>query len=528
MATIPEPDAPDLRTGTGPLPQPFGRYILIERIGAGGMAEIFRAMTVGSEGFRRVLVVKRIRRELCESADFLRMFCDEAKISALLNHPNIVQVFDFGQIEGAYFLAMEHVEGRDLATVMKKLRAADQAITPSLAGYIALQVAQALAYAHTLESADGHQFRIVHRDINPSNVMLVRSGAVKVLDFGIAKASAAAGKSETRHTLIKGKLSYLSPEQARCEPLDGRSDVFSLGATLWEMLTGKRLFHGKADFERVQNVLQAPVPAPSERRPGVPAALDYIALKALSRDLSRRYQSAEEMAKDLEDHLREAPPEPRAIRKLLTYLFGQDLTASNVVDLPALDGAAMTVKTVVNGGPSRETDHGALLRSATMPASAVGLTGSIITGSPPPVVGAVAVAERPPLRSAMMWGAGAAALVVLAAALFSTLSRNVGGGAGDTTVSMGMPLAGSDPSGRFGSTGAGASASVRIEVESDPAGATVHDGTALLGTTPLAVTLPSSAEARRLRLEKTGYEPAFYEVKPQSSGLVFVELQPKR
>ena len=210
-------------------PQNFGRYVLVERIGSGGMAEIFRALTVGTEGFRRVLVVKRIRKSLDASPEFLRMFFDEAKISALLNHPYIVQIYDFGQIEGAYFLAMEHVQGRDLNNVMRKLSRAGQKMDPSLAALIAQQVSQGLHFAHTLQSADGQAFNIVHRDINPSNVMLLRTGIVKILDFGIAKASAAAGKAQTRHTVIKGKLGYLSPEQARCEALDGRSDVSRWG-----------------------------------------------------------------------------------------------------------------------------------------------------------------------------------------------------------------------------------------------------------------------------------------------------------
>jgi eukaryotic-like serine/threonine-protein kinase len=243
-------------------PQDFGRYVLIERIGAGGMAEIFRAMTVGTEGFRRVLVVKRIRKSLDASAEFLRMFFDEAKISALLNHPYIVQVYDFGQIGGAYFLAMEHVDGRDLGNVTRRLARLGARMNPSTVALICQQVAQGLHYAHTLQSADGQRLNIVHRDINPSNVMLLRTGIVKILDFGIAKASAAAGKAQTRASVIKGKLGYLSPEQARCEPLDGRSDVFSLGATMWEMLVGEKLFGGGTDFERIRNVLEAPIPPP--------------------------------------------------------------------------------------------------------------------------------------------------------------------------------------------------------------------------------------------------------------------------
>src|SRR5262245_44726926 len=303
-----------------PLPLAFGRYVLVERIGSGGMAEVFRAMTVGSEGFRRILVVKKIREEYTTSPDFLRMFSDEAKVSALLNHPHIVQVYDLGQVGCAYLLAMEHLEGRDLVTVMRKLRMERRAMRPSMAALVGHHAAQALHYADSLQSADGRPFNIVHCDMNPSNIMLLRTGVVKILDFGIAKASSAAGKAQTQHTVIKGKLGYLSPEQARCERLDGRSDVFSLGATMWEMLTGEKVFSAKTDFERIRNVLHAPIVPPSERRPGLPAALDRIVLRALDRDLSRRYQTAEEMADDLEMFLRNFPPERNAIKKLLVEL----------------------------------------------------------------------------------------------------------------------------------------------------------------------------------------------------------------
>src|SRR5262245_45857170 len=161
------------------LPEQFGRYLLVERIGSGGMAEVFRAVTFGWEGFRRVLVIKRIRREHSDSPNFLSMFFDEAKISALLHHPNIVQVYDFGQADGAYFLAMEHIDGKDLGALLRALRGARRTMPPALAAFVGHEVAQGLSYAHTLVSADGRPFDIVHRDINPSNVMLVRTGGVK-------------------------------------------------------------------------------------------------------------------------------------------------------------------------------------------------------------------------------------------------------------------------------------------------------------------------------------------------------------
>jgi serine/threonine protein kinase len=470
-------------------PQDFGRYLLTERIGSGGMAEIFRAMTVGTEGFRRVLVVKRIRKSLDASPDFLRMFFDEAKISALLNHPYIVQIYDFGQIDGAYFLAMEHVDGRDLASVLRRLGRLGTRLHPSTTALICQQAAQGLHYAHTLQSADGQRLNIVHRDVNPTNVMLLRTGTVKILDFGIAKASTAAGKAQTTASVIKGKLGYLSPEQARCEPLDGRSDVFSLGATMWEMLTGEKLFGAGTDFERIRNVLEAPIALPSRRSAGIPPELDRIVARALERDLARRYRSAEELAEDLEAFLRQQPPENQPIKNLIGHLFDGD-QVRNSTSLPAL--ANLTAVTIATAS-----------RSISDPART------------PPVGSSrapAAVAKpRAIRRNALAW-CGGASLLIAAAAI---------------TLASGRPgphQATADPAGgaRGGRSRDG---EARLEISSEPLGATVYGSRGVLGTTPLIVTLPVSSEVERLRFEKPGFASEVYDVHPRSGGFVFVELQ---
>jgi serine/threonine protein kinase len=468
-------------------PQSFGRYTLTEQIGAGGMAEIFRAVTVGTEGFRRVLVVKRIRKSLDASSEFLRMFFDEAKISALLNHPYIVQIYDFGQIDGAYFLAMEHVDGRDLGNVLRKLKAAGKRLHPSTAALIAMQIAQGLHHAHTLQSADGQPFNIIHRDVNPTNVMLLRTGIVKILDFGIAKASSAAGKAQTRATVIKGKLGYLSPEQARCEVLDGRSDVFSLGATLWEMLTGEKLFSGVTDFERIRNVLEAPIALPSKHRYGIPPALDRIVTRALERDLLRRYRSAEEMSEELEEYLRHSPAESHSIKRLIGHLYDGD-DVRNTATLPAMAPTAITIA----GSTSQPgTDLGATPPPRTGSLGNFGQVSSVGAGGRKP---------------ALFWGIGAS-LLVLAAAIALSVVRA--------------------PAARLGSGAAVAAGAhdVRIEVDSDPPGATVSGSRGPLGTTPLVVTLPASSEAEQLRFEKPGFAPELYQLHPKSGGFVFVELR---
>src|SRR3954469_1111615 len=192
----------------------FGRFQLLERIGKGGMAEVFRAVAHGVKGFERMFVVKRIRPDRSDSPKFVQMFCEEARISALLHHPNIVQVYDFGHIDGAYFMVMEHLDGKDLSSVMRAIRARNGAVPPSLAVFIAREIARALHHAHTLQLPDGASSGVVHRDVTPSNIMLLKAGGVKILDFGIAKAATLAHRPDAagKAPRLAGKLAYLSPE----------------------------------------------------------------------------------------------------------------------------------------------------------------------------------------------------------------------------------------------------------------------------------------------------------------------------
>jgi len=302
----------------------FGRYQLLERIGKGGMAEVFRAIAHGMQGFERIFVVKRIRPDKSDSPKFVQMFVEEARISALLNHPNIVQVYDFGHIDGAYFMVMEHVVGKDLSTVMRAVRARGGALPPALAAFVAREAARALHHAHTLVLPDGTPGGVVHRDVTPSNIMLLKAGGVKIVDFGIAKAEALARRPEAvaKVPRLAGKLSYMSPELVRGAPVDPRSDIFSLGIVLWEMVAGERLFTGENETETLQNVLTRPIAEPSRRREGIPALLDTIVARALERDPASRYDSAEAFANELDRLLVEMPVADQAIPQLIDELFG--------------------------------------------------------------------------------------------------------------------------------------------------------------------------------------------------------------
>jgi eukaryotic-like serine/threonine-protein kinase len=294
------------------------------------MADVFRAIMPGAEGFKRTLVIKKILGQLCESTKFVDMFVREARISALLNHPNIVQVYDFGSVDGQYFLAMEYVRGRDVLAIIRRLRDMKRLFPTAVAAYIAHEVASCLGYAHALTGPDGGSLGIVHRDVSPSNVMCLREGGVKLLDFGIASAVSEVVVERTDQGTFKGKLAYLAPERMRNETLDGRSDLYSLGVVLWEMLACKRLFRGSSEAETFRNVLEMSIPPPSSQRPDIPPRLDAVVLHMLERDRSKRYQTGKEVADDLEDVLRDCEFRSSMLPTLLVELFGSSVHSSQV------------------------------------------------------------------------------------------------------------------------------------------------------------------------------------------------------
>src|SRR5574338_164617 len=279
-------------------PTPFGKYYLLEKINTGGMAEVFRAKAFGVEGFERLVAVKRILPNSAEDKEFIRMFIDEAKLAVQLNHANIAQIFDLGVVDGSYYIALEHVHGRDLRGMFDRCRQLGDPMPVSQACFVVMKVCEGLDYAHNKRDQAGRELHLVHRDVSPQNVLVSFEGEVKLIDFGIAKA---AGKgSKTQAGILKGKFGYMSPEQVRGIPVDRRSDVFSCGIVLYELLTGERLFVGESDFstlEKVRNVEILPPPTYNRR---IPDELERIVLKALSKDPEDRYQNAIDLHDELQ------------------------------------------------------------------------------------------------------------------------------------------------------------------------------------------------------------------------------------
>ncbi len=274
---------------------PFGRYRLLERLGVGGMAIVYRAVVNGPKNFSRTLVIKRVIPHLAHDPSFVTMLAAEARLAGLLLHPNIVQVHEFGDVDGEYYLAMELVDGFDLNTILRQARQLNHAPPQGLLCYMMSELAGALAYAHALVDEENQPLEIVHRDVTPSNVMVTRHGNMKLVDFGIAKASTHAREERTRTGTLKGKLSYMSPEQIQGLPVDGRTDIFALGVVFYECLTLRRLFKADTDAQTIRNVCDVDILRPSILTPGIDAELEMVVMRMLARDTAVRYQHADEI-----------------------------------------------------------------------------------------------------------------------------------------------------------------------------------------------------------------------------------------
>jgi serine/threonine protein kinase len=303
----------------------LGKYVLLERLNAGGMAEVWRAKLLGAAGVHKDVAVKRILPEHAKSSAFVQMFLDEARLTVQLTHSNIVPVYELAEQSGSYILTMEFLAGKNLGEILDACVLASRFLPPLLCAYLAREVCRGLDYAHRRVDAQGRPLGIVHRDISPQNVMVSYDGEVKILDFGIAKARS--HLNVTQAGVIKGKHGYLAPEQARGDPIDYRVDVFASGILLYEMLTLQRLFAGETDIETLEAVKRCDVPSPSKYNPAAPPVLEAVCFRALARDPAERFPSAGAMADALTRAGADAAGGGRALQALLAELFTEDRNA---------------------------------------------------------------------------------------------------------------------------------------------------------------------------------------------------------
>jgi serine/threonine protein kinase len=286
----------------------FGNYYLLEKVAVGGMAELFKAKQRGVHNFQKIVAIKRILPHLSDNDEFVTMFIDEAKLAAQLTHPNIVQIFDLGKASNAYYIAMEFVDGRDLRSLLRKVREYRIPVPENIAAAVVMKVAGALDYAHRKKGLNDKELKLVHRDISPQNILISYEGAVKLVDFGIAKA--ATKNTQTMAGALKGKLLYMSPEQALGQSLDSRSDIYSLGLVLFELLTGERCFQADSELGVLEKVRMGRIADIQSVNPMVSREMAAALGKALQKNVDQRYSSARLLERDLKELVTRRGNEP--------------------------------------------------------------------------------------------------------------------------------------------------------------------------------------------------------------------------
>jgi eukaryotic-like serine/threonine-protein kinase len=335
------PDGPRESVGVGHL----GRYQVIGRLATGGMAEVYLALSGELSGYRTLVVVKRILPHLASNQEFIRMFLDEARIAALLDHPNVVRIIEVGHDGDEYFLVMELVQGKPLSAITRKAAKDMNPLTPALSAYIVAQAANGLGYAHNLADSEGRPLGVVHRDVSPQNILVSFEGAVKVIDFGIVRALGRV--SQTNPGGLKGKIEYMSPEQASSEDVDQRADVFALGVVLWEAVTGRHLFRRDTELATMRAIVDEPIPPPSDITPVVPQ-LEQIIVRALQKKREDRFQTAQEMAMALERYAFSSEGfSPLQLANYVKELFDVEFaqwkkTVSSALDIEAKPGGGVS------------------------------------------------------------------------------------------------------------------------------------------------------------------------------------------
>lgn len=307
------------------MPEQFGKYLLLDRINQGGMAEVYLAKAFGFGGTDQLIAVKRIRREVSEDPTFVEMFVNEAKLAVMLNHANIARIFELGKTGAHYYIAMEYLAGRDLRALLNRANHNGIRLPEHLVLYIVASVLEGLDFAHRKQDLSGRDLNIVHRDVSPHNVIISYSGEVKLIDFGIAKAANNAANSQSG--VLKGKYGYMAPEQVLGRAVDARTDIFSAGVLFYELLTQRRLFEGASDFSILEKVRYAEVYPPALIVPGIPPQVEDLVLRALNVDADHRYPTASDMHDAVVEVMLESygQPTPRELANLMKSLFANEL-----------------------------------------------------------------------------------------------------------------------------------------------------------------------------------------------------------
>lgn len=375
----------------------FGKYNLFASLGRGGMADVFLSVARGPMGFNKLAVVKRLRAALADDPQFREMFLDEARLAARLNHPNVVHTYEVGDQDGVYFIAMEYLEGQPLNKVIREAVKRNEVFDQCFCARVISDALAGLNHAHELADYDGRPLNIIHRDISPHNIFVTYGGQVKVVDFGIAKA--ALSSTETEVGVLKGKVAYMSPEQAMAGPIDQRADIFAMGIVLWELLTRQRLMTGDSAASTLNRLLNAPIPSVSTLREDVDPELDAIVGRALEKDPQYRFQTAQEMRDALDTFIRATGDKFRQdeVGRRMTTMFAKVReevqrqiqthmatlsAAGNTVELAALNVDGLKQRSMAtNGGSLLQLNVGGGSGSGVVPSFSPGHSQSSVMAS---------------------------------------------------------------------------------------------------------------------------------------------------
>ena len=452
---------------------PFGDYTLLKRMARGGMGEVFLAEGVGPQGVQRLVVVKMMLPHVAEDPECLKMFLDEAGLAARLDHLNCCQIYDVGQVDGTWFIAMEHIAGKNLAEIRLASEATGKRLGLGLAARLIANAAAGLHHSHGLTDDEGKHLGLVHRDVSPQNILLAYDGGVKLIDFGIAKATGRL--HQTMAGQLKGKVAYMSPEQARSGKVDRRSDIFSLGIVLHEALTGRRMWSGDNDMALLMEVTDGDIVPPSEHDPAVPAELDAVTMRALQRAPDDRYGSAAEFQVALEDWIQASQ---QAASKAQLADFMADLFPDETDDLPAVAAA-----------PSANAEATEVLSAVPEP----------LPARPPRATATSRPAARPPWwGKAIPWLAAAQVTSLVGLATWALLPGK----------HAAPPLPATPSKRAIQHSASVRRPAVTVRIESEPAGASVRFGNRVLGTAPFDWVELAAGKSASLDFTMPGRAPA--------------------
>lgn len=510
-----------------------GRYELIHRLGHGGMATVYLGRATGRAGFEKLVAVKVIHPHLAAESEFVEMFLDEARIAARLHHPHVVEIHDLGEADGLFFMVMEYVEGETLASLLRQLRKHGERLPLTAVLRVVADACEGLAAAHDLTHADGRPMDLVHRDVSPHNLLVGMDGRVKVVDFGIAKATGR--RSSTRTGQLRGKLAYMSPEQAGGDPIDHRTDLFALGTVLWELLTNERLFMADTESETLARVNACRVPDIREHCDGMPPGVVSLVERALARDRDDRFSTAQHMLRELRAQLRALDDEVDPREELAAVM--ERLFSARVG--------------YIRAAVRRGSASGPRLSAANDPLSPEDATRA--TARPSETSG-VAVARRSTGSMPVLGNTTGTNTHTLTASLVTAPARHwslwlllplIGAAVGAAMVTNGFGRDDAEPGQRASSSPPPVSqidgdkesqkaevpspdpAMIKWHFDTDPAGATITlDGRVQAQPTPVMVELPRGEDAITVLVSKEGYKTFTWHLVPMVSDNFNYRLRP--